>query len=511
MDQLVGRAPAPLSLVRKIALNTSLLTSGRFFITVSGFVGTAAITRYLGQGAFGSLAAGLAFVSIALNLGDVGLFIVATREVARNPDDERRLLANTFGLAVAISLSAMVLCLGLMFLIYPGADGAQTRTAIAVLLVQLLVAAPGGVALVHYNVRQQALPLSAAATASSFVFLAALFVVIALDGSFGFVAATYTLGAFVTALVPVFLARREIPLRPARDRELWRRMIRAALPQSAVLIVGTVYFRLDLILVSVLSSSTETALYGLGYKVIESLLWLPGLLMFTLFPELAREDVGSRRLRELIQTAFSSVQLIVLPLVVLLVGFAPEIVHVVTGGGYVGAATVLRLLAVSMVLGYFNVVFGLSMASLGEQRRLLRVLLASLAMNIALNAVLIPLDGARGAAIALVSSEVLGVALGLLVYRDLGMVPRVYRLRETVIVVVAMSLVPVLLALVDATDWLGRVGVLLLGGVCVLAVYVVGLFLLRAVPADAERAFRRLLGGSREPVPEPPEQDPPTA
>ncbi|MFL5909273.1 MAG: flippase, partial [Gaiellaceae bacterium] len=501
--------PAPLSLVRKLALNTSLLTSGRFFITLSGLVGTAAITRYLGQGAFGSLAAGLAFVSIALNLGDVGLFTVATREVARHPEDEPRLLSNAFGLALAISLSAMVLCVGLMFLIYPGADGAQTRDAIAILLVQLLVAAPGGVALVHYNVRQRALPLSAAATVSSFVFLVALFTVIALDGSFGFVAATYTLGAFVTALVPVFLARGEIPLRPSRDPALWRRMIRAALPQSAVLIVGTVYFRLDLILVSVLSTSNETALYGLGYKVIESLLWLPGLLMFTLFPELAREDVGSSRLRELIQTAFSSIQLILLPLVVILVGFAPEIVRVVGGGGFEGAATVLRLLAVSMALGYFNVVFGLSMASLGEQRRLLRVLLASLAVNIALNIVLIPADGARGAAIALVSSEVLGVALGLLVYRDLGMVPRVYRFRETVVVVVAMSLVPALFALLDVSGGLGRVAALLVGGLLVLVVYVVGLFLLRAIPADAERAFRRLLSGTRETVPEPAEEDAP--
>src|SRR5204863_2950237 len=87
LDQLVGRAPAPLTLFGKIARNTSLLTSGRFFITLSGLVGTAAITRYLGTGAFGSLAAGLAFVSIALNLGDVGLFTVATREVARNPSD----------------------------------------------------------------------------------------------------------------------------------------------------------------------------------------------------------------------------------------------------------------------------------------------------------------------------------------------------------------------------------------------------------------------------------------
>ena len=88
------------------------------------------------------------------------------------------------------------------------------------------------------------------------------------------------------------------------------------------------------LVVSVLSSATQTALYGLGYKIIESLLWLPGLLMFTLFPEIAREDLGSRRLRELIQTAFSSIQLIVLPLVVLIVGFAPEIVRVVGGGKY---------------------------------------------------------------------------------------------------------------------------------------------------------------------------------
>jgi len=506
----VGRAPAPLSsLVRKIALNTSLLTSGRFFITLSGLVGTAAITRYLGTGAFGSLAAGLAIVSIALNLGDVGLFTVATREVAREPQDERRLLSNAFGLALVISLSAMVLCLGLSFLIYPGADGARTREAIAILLAQLLVAAPGGVALVHYNVRQQALPLSAAATVSSAVFLIALGVVIALDGSFGLVAGAYTLGAFVTALVPLLFARGAIPLRPARDPELWRRMIRAALPQSAVLIVGTVYFRLDLILVSVLSSAHQTALYGLGYKVIESLLWLPGLLMFTLFPEIAREDLGSRRLGELIQTAFSSIQLILLPLVVVLVGFAPEIVQVVGGGKYAGAATVLRILAISMALGYFNVIFGLSMASLGQQRRLLRVLLVSLVVNVVLNAVLIPVDGARGAAIALGVSEALGVALGLLVFRDLGVLPSIYRSRETLVVVVAMSAVPALLALLDARELLGRVGTLALGGVAVFVVYLAGLWVLRAVPADAERALRRLLGSAREPVPDPPAHDPP--
>ncbi|MFL5885207.1 MAG: polysaccharide biosynthesis C-terminal domain-containing protein, partial [Thermoleophilaceae bacterium] len=462
----------------------------------------AAITRYVGRDAFGSLAAGLAFVSIALNVGDVGLFTVATREVARRPDEERRLLANAGGLALAISGTALVVGLVGMFLLYPGADGSRTREAIAILLAQLLVAAPGGMALVYFNVRQQALPLSVATTVSSLVFLVLLGLVILLDGGFGFVVATYTVGAFVTALVPLLFARGGVPLRPRRERALWRTMLRAALPQSAVLIVGTVYFRLDLILVSVLSTGTQTALYGLGYKVIESLLWLPGLLMFTLFPEIARQDLGSGRLRELIQTAFSAIQLILLPLVVVLVGFAPEIVQIVGGGKYAGAATVLRLLAISMALGYFNVIFGLSMASLGQQWRLLRVLVASLVVKVGLNLILIPADGARGAAIALAVSEAAGVVLGLFVYRDMRVLPRIYKARETLVVLVAMVAVPVVLDVFDVAGSIGKLPVLVIGGAAVFAVYVLGLWLLRAMPADAERALRRLLGGSREPVPE---------
>jgi O-antigen/teichoic acid export membrane protein len=162
-----------------------------------------------------------------------------------------------------------------------------------------------------------------------------------------------------------------------------------------------------------------------------------------------------------------------------------------------------------MALGYFNVVFGLSMASLGEQRRLLRVLLVSLVVNIALNAVLIPVDGARGAAIALAVSEALGVLLGMLEYRRLGVMPTIYRARATLVVVLAMSAVPALLALLDATGTLGKVGTLALGAVGVAVAYVLGLWLLRAVPADVECAVRRLLRSPREPVPGPTGHDPP--
>src|SRR5438552_15223148 len=138
-----------------------------------------------------------------------------------------------------------------------------------------------------------------------------------------------------------------------------------------------------------------------------------------------------------------------------------------------------------MVLGYFNLVFGWSMSALGQQARLLRVLLLTLAVNVALNAVLIPSDGARGAAIALVVSEVVSVAYSLRVYRDLGAVPRIYEPAKLLVATAAMAVVPALrLLFPDSGSLGGALAAVAAGGALALAIYVAALRLLGAVPEN---------------------------
>jgi O-antigen/teichoic acid export membrane protein len=472
-------------MARRVAVNTSLLVGGRFLTAVSGLIGTTVATRYLGPNSFGQLAAGLTFVSMVVIVADVGLFTVAARELARTTGDHRPLIASVLGLGLAASTVAIAVCLLAMFLLYPGSDQELTRRAIAILLVQLAINAPAGTAIAWFNSRQRAGPLTFASAVASAGFLVALVLSVTLDGGFSAVAAAYALSAVLTGLVPLLFARGDIPLRAAYDREIWRRIVRAALPQGAVLIVGTVYFRLDLTLVSVISSHRQTALYGVAYKVIEALLWLPGMLMFALFPELARSERGTERLRELVQTAFTSLEIVSVPLLVLFIGFAPDVIAVVGGNEFAGAASVLRLLVVAMMLGYFNLVFGWSMSALGQQARLLRVLLVTLVVNIGLNAVLIPADGARGAAIALIGSEVISVLYSLRVYREVGAVPRLYEPVKLLVAAAAMAVVPVVrLAFPDSHSLAGGLAAVAAGTVVGGAIYIAALRLLGAVPQN---------------------------
>jgi len=480
-------------MARRVAVNTSLLVGGRFLTAVSGLIGTTVATRYLGPDSFGELAAGLTFVSMVVIVADVGLFTVAARELARTTGDQRRLIASVLGLGFAASTVAIVVCLLGMFLLYPGADQELTRRAIAILLVQLVINAPAGTAIAWFNARQRAGPLTFASAVASAGFLIALVLSVSLDGGFSAIAAAYALSAVITGLAPLLFARGDIPLRGSYDREIWRRILRAAVPQGAVLIVGTVYFRLDLTLVSVISSHRQTALYGVAYKVIEALLWLPGMLMFALFPELARAERGTERLRELVQTAFTTLEIVSVPLLVLFIGFAPDVIQVVGGSDFAGAASVLRLLVVAMVLGYFNLVFGWSMSALGQQTRLLRVLVVTLVVNVGLNAVLIPADGARGAAIALIGSEIVSILYSLRVYRDIGAMPHLYEPLKLLVAAAAMAVIPVVrLAFPDSHSLLGGLAAVTAGGVLASAIYVAALRLLGAVPQNVEAVLAPL-------------------
>src|SRR5262249_9954895 len=61
----------------------------------------------------------------------------------------------------------------------------------------------------------------------------------------------------------------------------------------------------------------------------------------------------------------------------------------------------------------------------GRQLILLRVSLSVLVLNVAANAAAIPLFGARGAAGALLASELLSLTLTMLAYRTVAQLPRV--------------------------------------------------------------------------------------
>jgi O-antigen/teichoic acid export membrane protein len=482
------------SLSATLATNTTLLVLGRVVVALSGLVGVGVATRYLGKNTFGELTVALAFVATLQALPDFGLWTVTTRELAKRPDEEQRIVSNALTLSIGLSAFAVLGGLLGMLLIYGGADQHLVRDGILIAGSPLLVAAPGGAAAAYMTAHQRAVPAALAGTLASILFVIVLLPAVALDLGFAGIAAAYGVSGLVTLLVPIFALRGSVRLRLGYDRALWRELLRWAGPQAGVLVLSILYFRFDTLLLSWISTNSQVALYGVAYKVVEVIPFLPFSFMITLFPEIARTEARSERLSTLAQGALSTMLIAAAGVVVLIGGFAAEIVVVVGGSGFHAAEPVVRLLAVAVGFVFLNMVFFQSLIALNRQRQLFVAVAAVFLLNVGLNIALIPSLGARGSAIALIASELLVLVLVARLYSQVGTVPRVQRPLRLLGAVAVMAAIAWLMHVVPPFDDAAPAVVLLVGGTITGAAYLAALHVLKALPDDLAAELRRLRG-----------------
>lgn len=409
-----------MNLSQKVAFNTVLLVGGRLAIAFSGLVGTVVATRYLGVDRFGQLQIAVTFSALFGVLTDAGVWTIAAREIARRPEEEQRILRTASLIGLGLGLGTAVAIVAGAFLVYGGDDRSLVRLGIVILAAPVLLTGPLGTSSAFLTARQLAVPGAVAGLLAGVGFLIALGLVIAADLGFAGIVAAYTVSALCNAAVPILFARRSVSLRPAWDRPLARQILRWALPQGFVAAVTAVYVRVDLVLLSKLGSDSDVAFYGLSYRVLEFLLLVPVLMSATVFPELARAAAGSERLRMLVQGLFAAVVIVAVPMLCVFVGFAPEVVRIAGSAKFDEAAGVLRLLVVAVAFSFGAGVFFTALIAVDQQGPLARRMLVVLAFNVALNVVLIGPLAARGAALALILSEIAALALAWQLFERTG-------------------------------------------------------------------------------------------
>jgi O-antigen/teichoic acid export membrane protein len=433
------------SVVRRVAWNTAAQALGKAAVLAIGAASIVITTRYLGASGYGQFALALAFVQMFGLLADLGLLTVVVREISRDPAATERLVGNALTLRLALSFGVIGLA-GLLSLAMPYTP--QVRVAILIAGVPLVLglANTAIVAVFQARLRMDRAAISdVAGRAAGFL---ALVLVAALDLGFYAVVATAAVGALVTLVATWRLSRPLVRVRPAASRAVWRSLLVAALPVGAALAVSEVYFRADTLIVSLYRPYDEVGFYALGYRVVELLGMLPAIVMTSVFPLLARYLRENRDLAR--RTVDATADLFValgLPLAAGGLVVAPQLVRLIGGDEFEGAADTLRILLFAGALAFVSGLFGMALIAGERQRSALWLGLAALALNVPLNFVLVPSLGIEAAAAIAVASELLLVAGGfVLVRRELRLAPRLRLLWRAAVAAAAMA---ALLALVD--------------------------------------------------------------
>jgi len=472
------------SLGRKVAINASALAFGRLAAAALGVVGVGLATRYLGIEPYGQLVAAIAFVSLTSALSDLGLWTIGARELAKRPDDRHSVTGSILTVGFLLSSLAAVATVAAVFVIYPGQDNELLRRAVVLMaLVPLPVAAPAATIAAHLIADQKSYLAMIASVASSLVLLALLGAAVALDWGFTGVALAYVSHALTYGLLLVAYSIGRVRLRPSLDLEQSKQMLRWALPLGGSYVVGNLYGRIDIVLLSVLASKSQVALYGLAYKLVDGLRGMPQYIVVTLFPEFARIAESPDRVSQIMQKAFAVILVGTVPLFVFCVVFAKEIVEVVGGEGFTGAALVLQILMIGVACTYFNSIYAGVLVALNKQSWALKIVLWLLPVNVVLNLALIPLWGARGAALAFALSEVVAVAVTRAIMARFVSVPSLYRAPQIAAAASIMAVVA-LAKLAPFATAQGPGVILAVGAVVTFSVYTAALYLLKAMPRE---------------------------
>ena len=222
------------------------------------------LLRHLGRDYFGRYASVAALLGVVSGISDAGLTAVGARELAlARSDDRARLLGNLVTLRLVITPIG-VLAAALFALV------AYDRTMFWGTLL-------GGFGVLLVNTQAtMMMPLSVelrlfAVTAFEVVKSALTFVVVVVLVAFGssllpFFGAQIPVGLVVVALTPLVVPVRR-GLLPALDRRVARSLLREALPLAIALTMNVVYFRVLMIMTSLLSSKSATWLFATSFQV----------------------------------------------------------------------------------------------------------------------------------------------------------------------------------------------------------------------------------------------------
>ena len=448
-------------------------------------VGSAALLfRHLGVVDGGRYVTIIALVATVQGLTDFGLTAIGVRELAvREGEAKRELVRSLLGLRIALTGVGVAGAVAFAWIAGYGAVlVAGTALAGVGLVVQNLQTTLGLSLMADLRLGWVTL-MELVRQVVTVVLITAL--VIAGAELLPFFAIPIP-AALVALILTALLLRREISTRPSFDRAEWTLLLRDVLPFAASTAVASVYFRLAIVLLSLISTADQTGYFAAPFRVVEVLVVVPSLLVTAAFPIFARAAVDDHeRLGYGVQRVFEVCTLLGAWIALFLVVGADLVIDVVAGPEFAPSETVLRIQAVTVFALFASSAWSYALLGLREHAALLVITLATLAVNCVLVVLLGSSDGARGAAIGTFVADLVGlVALGAWLSArhralrpSLGVFPKVAVAAGGA---AALALIP------------GFSGIPLL--VAASSVYLALVFLLRAVPEEVLVELKRLRG-----------------
>jgi len=395
-------------IAQKITYNIIVNGVAKVLSIALALFGIGILSRYLGTDGFGKYTIMLTFFAFFSAVGDFGLYSIATREISRDGANEHWILSRIFTLRLIISSTIFFLAtIFVWFLPYSHDVKVGILIAAGAFIFSSSYGLLNGLFQKHLAMDKVAL----VELSGKVVQITVLFTIVKLE--LGFIVVAFSL--FATMLWNFFFififSRKFTKIKLCIDKIYWKSFIRESAPMGISAFVTFLYFKIDTILLSFFTTSSNVGIYGAAYKIIETLVFFPAMVIGLMFPLFSRYIFTDKKIFIKISNIILKLfTLITVPLVIVTFFLAPHIISIVNGPEFSESATVLQILIFALASIFFGHLFTNILIAGSQQKKLMLALIAAAIINIVANIILIPLYSYTGAAIVSVITEIFVVA-----------------------------------------------------------------------------------------------------
>lgn len=396
-----------------IAKNTFFLLISQIFSIIFNIVYIMIAAQYLGVNGFGIINSALAITAIVGVVIDLGMGLLVTREVSRNP----RLAEKYFGNVLFIkSVSTLISLIVLSILVVGLNYGIDAVIVTYVIMFAYVLSSFNGL----FNNMFQAFEVikyqSIGSIIGSTVMVLSAFVALELKLNVVIFSFLYVI-VNLSILAYNLLIFRKMGFTPRLliDVPFAVGLIREALPFAITGVLTSLYFWGSTIILSLQGGNDAVGWYNAAYRLILALLFIPSSFNNSLFPIMSRYFVQSPdSLRLSFEKLSKAMVFMGIPLSIGTFFVASQLILLIYGNQYSNSIVLLKILSMSILLIFSRNAFERLLEASNRQSTVMRIFAVSTLFGLILNIILIYAFSYIGAGIATVITDL--TMLALLVY-----------------------------------------------------------------------------------------------
>jgi O-antigen/teichoic acid export membrane protein len=441
-----------MSIARKILENTFVQVLGKLVTAGLSIVVLKIISGYLGTSGYGDYTTVYQFLAFFGIAADFGIYTITVKEMSKDESRIPMILGNVMGLRTILAILAMAAATIVAFLIPSYSDTVIPMGVLIATLATIFTLLNGTVSSVlqvHLKMQYATIGLIVGKIVSVIYMAIVAYILFTGDIINGFYHLMWAgvAGNFVMFAVTSYYVRRYTKITYRFDFDFWKKIFITSLPYGVALVLNTMYFRLDVILMTVMlphttaladgtvqcnammCGDTEVGLYGVAMRFLEMLVIIPVYFMNSVLPIMTRFiEEQSKRIKELMQYSFDFLAATGIPILVGGFVLAVPIIMFISDkefvSGYIymfGSDMAVRILMFAMLFSFINALFGFTLVVLNKQLKLMFANAGCVLLNLVGNLIVIPYWGFRGAAMtSVVSALFILVITSWIVKRALG-------------------------------------------------------------------------------------------